>query len=764
MTTIEEKYRAKYGATREADDPISQEIQDELEYADMMTWATGTQEEKARIAIKHLGNRLQGGRADWDRNAIMIGETQIFPTRPMIAKWENRLREELGKEAEKFPALGPAVRAGASIPIAESAQRKYLETQAGELVKTPAGEVALTPEGPRRTDEPPRLGQAVLMTAMPALTWAAPIVAELIDPGTIRETISDVADIAGPAIEVAPQAAATALATRGGAGALGRAAIEGAGGAVGTLARRAVSEAIQPGEDIGLGETAMAAGTAAGMGAGAELATSGAARALTAPRRMAIESMTGRGLSSKAETEALDTVMREMGVELDPALLSLSEQGALMTRMLRRMPGGADAWMRKDVQNILVQNRFLDRYIDAQLGKAGANLDRTVNSVAAAVTKQDQLLRKQQLKMFSDAMDSAQSKVVGRQLEFGNLLDTIQDLEVNSGLDMSKFIRDLDKYQNVDGAPRMSIAEMQRKLSDFGKGIAPDFTSDAGVKHHVMGRLKGALLDDLRTAAENPAFAGAAQDLLKARHTYHVMQAEIDTQKTRLARKILGLKKDQGLENLPSELLGKKFSDRQVKLLGKTLGKLAPRTKQRLVREMWNEALSKAGVTRTTLRGKQVAEAARALEEPQLARRPAAVAKIIDDIKPRLELLHGAPLDELDRIQDGFERLSLIDEALRQSPTAPLLAADKLIKSAHNLILNPGESLPELAVYGYRKRLTAAMTNPNGSQALATMVNPPKDADARTISNALQTLMGVISRDRLLFGEDEQPGPLGVSQ
>lgn len=758
MTTVEEKYRTKYGVAP-AGPTADEEIRDELEFADMMTWATGTPEQKAKIAIRHLGRDLQGGRADWKRNAIIKDGEQIFPTQAMISKYDQRLRAELGAEAEKRSALGPAVRAGASIPISEEAQRKYVETQAGRVVETPAGEVALTPEGPRRLDEPFRLGQGVMLAAMPTLGPYAPILAEIIDPGTAIETAGDIADISGPAIEVAPQAAAT-MASRE-APAPARIAIEGGAAAAGTLLRRGVSEAIQPGEDIGAAETAKAAGTAAALGAGAETATSTAGYLASLPRRVSAGAVLGKGLASEAESEALDVLMREMGMELDPAALSLSEQGMLMGRMLRRMPGGGDLWMTKDVQNILRGNRFLDKYIDATLKKTGTNLDRTVNSVALAVKKQDDTLRKAQLKMFSDAMESAQEKVVGRKLEFGNLLDTVQDLQVNSGIDMSGISNNLSKFLDTQSRPRMTVAEMQRKLSDFGKGVAPDFTSDAGVKQHVMGRLKNALLDDLRVAADNPELAGAAMDLLDARHAYRVMGLEIDTNKTRLAKKILGLKNDQSLENLPELLLSNKFSDRQMKLLGKTLDKYAPRTKKRLVRAMWDGALEKTGVTKTTLRGKQVAAAAEAAGAPELARRPAAVAKMIDDIKPRIALLSDVDLSTLDRIQDGFERLALIDEALRQSPTAPLLAADKLIKSAHNILMNPGDAIPELAVYAYRKRLTVAMTSPRGSKAMATLFNPPKDATARTISNALQELAGVMTRDKLLFGDEETTGPLG---
>jgi hypothetical protein len=742
------------------------------EFRDMFIWSTGTDEQKANVAIKHLGRDLQGGRFDSNKNVVSLGDEVIFPTPELIRKHKDRINREIARQAQLQPSIGPGTRAGRSVKFSEIAKRQFVEqVEGGQIVDTPSGEV-LTASGepPKFVDKPPTLATGVQLLSLGMPMFAGPlgfIAAEIMEPGSTAEFGKDILDIAGEAFEVAPEAAvefaSRLLPETGRLKGLGRPTrripAQSAAAAVGTGLRRGVS-AVLPGQDISLGETGAAAATAAALSAVSE----GVAAGIEKPGRFA-HRIAGRqliGTDNPAARRAMQNIADEMGISLTPATEALDPDALMMETLLRRSPGTAAAWEKHRVRNILEASGFVERWAESSFGKKISG-EAAADRALQAFKIWDDRAKGAQLGMFSDAMKKANSQLRDRPLlEFSNLIDEIDRIEAAGQTKLASSLRrQLSEFSDLQGRPRMTVEQMQNTLSEYGQGVVPGLPSDFTSKHHFAGRVKRALEADLSAAADSldPALAAAAETLKDARHSYFVMQQPINEAKTNLVRQILDLEKKQNLEFLPKAIISGKYSDRQLTMLRGVMKETDPEAHTQLMRAVWDEVAAKGEEVGKGVLGQRVAQQAELAGE--IAFNPSAIADTIRNNRKQLTALSGEGLEKLNTIEKGFRRLATINEELAKSPTATLTISDRLLKvGAGLLFLSPQaikEAGPELALAVYRKRMTSILTDPKGRDLMAKLLDPPVSATRRTVTTTLQQLQGIIERDEFLFGEEEEP-------
>ena len=684
----------------------------------------------------------------------------------------NPNNEDLATQAASQPRVQSYLETmGRSIKIGEQGKREFTEqTSGGKIVETPKGPVVIRPEKPAQfIDKPPSRGTAAHMYASMAMPFLGPwghIAAEILEPGSTKEFAKDVLDWTGEAVESLPGIAGSALMATG-VGVPVRIAAQGALSGAGTFLRRYGVSSLLPGKDIGLGETLKSAAINTAVGAVSEGATAGIAKAWGAPSEVAGKALIGKASSGdvEASTQVLRDVLKKEGIKLDPALMTLSDDAMLLTTLLRRTPGGADAWAKHDVGNILALSRFTDKWADASLGMKGS-AEKIASRALNGQSKYIGALRTKQLGMFKDSMDEAMNITGGAPvIKYDNLLTTVRELEdaghnmngVKNGLSKFNIAVDNPATQTTEQLPRMTIEQLQNRVAEFSKGVIPDLPAEGTTKNYVQKQLKDALLQDLDGAAQDPELSQAAELLQQARDQYRVMQVPIDRAKTRLLKKAIGLKKDLNLEFLPDEILKKKtYSDHQVQIFSKILNKTDPVAHAQMERSLFEQALQGTESAGKTLRGKQTVLAAE--EAGQKAYAPSLAAENLRQAAPRLELFHGGKIEGLKDIIDGFERLALIDKELAKSPTAGLLGADRLAKAGYDLLFGDrGQALSELAMYGTKKRMSAILTNPETRDALMTLLHPPKNWAMRNVASTAARISGIVVRDSVMFDDEEQP-------
>jgi hypothetical protein len=176
--------------------------------------------------------------------------------------------------------------------MSPTSAREYTQAATGSaVIDTPEGEAVFEGDQPKLVD-PESVGSTLgILGSLSGfgtmlLGPYAPLVAAGIEynkPGATVEAGTDIADLAGEAIEMGPEVAGELLMRRGGVGTLKRVGGQAGLAAAGTALRRGVSETL-PGEDIGMEETLKRAGTNAVLSGMAEGPTALGAPVAELPR------------------------------------------------------------------------------------------------------------------------------------------------------------------------------------------------------------------------------------------------------------------------------------------------------------------------------------------------------------------------------------------------------------------------------------------------------------------------------------------------
>lgn len=702
--------------------------------ADMAVWMSDApQEQKAKIALKHLGRDLGGARIEWSENALFKGGKRVFPTDEMLGRYGEKRLADIGKAAEGT-SVGYGTRAAAGIKISPEGRREAsAELEGGVALPTPSGDVVMTAEGPKMIDQPPRKGQIVHGAAL-AFPYLAPMLlpaAEVFDPGSTAETIRDTtADLTGEAIEFGPEIAAEVAMRRTGAGALKRIPTQGAAAGVGTALRRTAS-AFVPGRDISIPETATRALGNAALSVGAEALTALPAEAFpispigapSAPERYLGKKLIGKGDNLARAKGAV--IEQKTGVRYTPAQLGLDEDALGFEDMLRSSPGMRKRWADHDAKSIIAASKFTNRRIDALLGLPTQRMREGGRKIYDTA------------KSYFNKLDSA------RKRRFAELVDPYQDVGIVATNAREKTIelRDMG-YQIQEIQEGMTIGELKTQLSkasqqSFGKGVL--INADRSVTQWVGDQMQEAFLKDLGQAAADPSLRDAAEALTEARASYAEMSIPIRDAKLEIVRKILGAEKKQVIENLPSEILGgSERTPQQIETVMKILGD-DPQAAMITRRGMFDEAIAGAEMSGKTPFEKRLSMAGEATGEtyysaPRIAERLRAnKAGLVASMPVAEQMAFSRDIGE---IIDMFDRLRYVGGGSR---TEPMIMVQGILRA----IASPKEAATQAGMYVYKSRLSDMLLDPARRDMLVGLKKTPKNALARTLATTLEQLAAV---------------------
>lgn len=553
-----------------------------------------------------------------------------------------------------------------------------------------------------------------------------------------QASLGDIADVSGEILEGGLSMLATLGLSR-----LTRGRNLGTGGNIGlnsvidagaNAIRQLASEAVGGQEGLTAGERFGIAGTAAASGAALSAGAVGVKKAGEAvqPRNF-VQSMGLRervteigkaGADRRAADVARETLQeaRSVGVELTPAQASGSPSLGLMEWNLRRRMGGAAQLLKS---NDVVQTNALAKAISKT---AGAGADSTGRLVGRGIER------------FSGHLTKKRSQIAGKLFREADELSKGGGLvSLDSGMArMDQWINDLDTPGLPPNSPRAKalteLKETKRRLLEAGgdSGSVPAKTlqsqletwskkwttevKDPTLEDAIGATLKGAFEEDLERAAKAGAKQSsvAAAKLRDARNAWRALSAARGIVRKGAAAKVLKMVDNMEADKIPAAMLGSGFSDQGMKRLTGMLRHSDPAALRKIRGSIMQEIIDRSAPAVNSDLG--IAEAVVS---------PAKLASNIAKHEKRLRVIFGtdkAAFEHIRKLKRVAQRLSSAEAG--GSMTAPNQEAADIIQSVVKGALSPMETLGRMTTVLGRRRLAAAITNPEAVDLMLKISDP----------------------------------------
>lgn len=661
------------------------------------------------------------------------------PGNPFIPAETRRITEQrVLKEAEENPAgLGAVDRAGLSIKMAPSAKLdflvKHLDAKYGEgegkrrVFQGEGGVLGFFDEEnkPRLVDRPVNRGQALLMASMPVLGMfgAIPlgIMAERLSKGAVKETAGDVADVAGEALELAPDVAAEYVSRRAGLPLFSRMSAQGLGAGTGSLIRRGVSEMLPGEEPGGAKETAQRAATNAVVGAAPSLFVDTVPKVVPFSKKsptVVDEWQAKRLFEGSVADPNVQKVLeaeRKTGVVLPPDAVTLNLNAVKRSDALRQLPDTAEEMFQRNLANVEATGNFLQKRADALLGSKvpSETVGETIHSDLVEYYNKGDRERKA-------AWKAGMAPIVE---EFGKVTPIATK---NATLARNELVA-----QGIDpGAmpEKASLEELTNRISNYGKdAMSGALGADRSRAQFIAAKMKDAVMKDI----EQGLGPKLAEDFSAVRSQYRKMSEVLDSREIDLISNVLnkGSKEKIAFEQIPTAILAKNIPRRQIEVLFSILDKAAPTSANKLRRSVFDEVVDKAAASGKSLEGKRLAIEGERLPEGASVPTPSGLTAtaIRDNLDTLDTILPKEMRSDLRTALDLYERIDLTSRTAKGSQTASLLSAAGM-KGA---LLNTLARAP-------RKRLARMLADKETRDMLIGINKDwPKNADARTTLTAL---------------------------